>query len=277
MSWRERIGQLRAEGRTRWFWMLPAIVLVVAGVWCDRASRGSAQVSRLRVDVVARYPHDRQAFTQGLLWHEGKVYESTGRYRQSSLRRVDLASGNVERTVSLDDDLFAEGLAQVGDRLIQLTWRAGRAIVWDLATLEPTEEFEYPGEGWGLCYDGARLMMSSGSDRLVFRDPRTFRKLGEVQVTDNGEPVRHLNELECVNGAVYANVWTTDTIVRIDPDSGEVTATIDAAGLLPREDRLGGEDVLNGIAYVPERERFLLTGKNWPYVYEVEFVPAPDE
>jgi glutaminyl-peptide cyclotransferase len=189
---------------------------------------------------------------------------------ESTGRRVALETGEVEKQVDLDEELFGEGLARVGDRLIQLTWRDGKALVWDLHTFEKVGEFEYTGEGWGLCFDGRRLVMSSGNDRLQFRDPETFEKIGEVRVTRAGRRLRRLNELECVDGMVYANVWTDDHIARIDPETGEVTAWIDAGGLLDPEDRQGGEDVLNGIAYVPETGHFLLTGKRWPHVYEVE-------
>ncbi|MEM9195946.1 MAG: glutaminyl-peptide cyclotransferase [Myxococcota bacterium] len=223
----------------------------------------------LSVELVRTYDHDIDAFTQGLLFHDGKLYESTGLHGQSSLRRVALESGEVERKVVLDEELFAEGLARVDDRLIQLTWREGKALVWDLETFERVGEFDYPGEGWGLCYDGERLIMSNGTDRLVFRDPETFEKLGEVTVRRAGRPVRRLNELECVDGLVYANVWTREEIARIDPNSGEVTGWIDAGGLLAREDRHGNEDVLNGIAYLPESDTFLITGKNWAKMFEV--------
>jgi len=236
---------------------------------------GRLEVSRLEVRVRGEFPHARDAYTQGLLWHQGKLYESTGQYGQSSLRRVDLASGVVEQRWDLPDDLFAEGLARVGDRLIQLTWHAGLAKVYSRQDFTPVGEYSYLGEGWGLCHDGARLVMSDGSDRLSFRDPKTFAVLGEIRVTLRGRPLSRLNELECVEGAVWANVWTTDLIVRIDPDSGQVTATVDASGLLsPEESR--NTEVLNGIAYRTEKGTFLLTGKYWPKLFEVEFVAVRD-
>lgn len=228
----------------------------------------------MRARVIRALDHDRGAFTQGLVYHGGKLYESTGLHGRSTLREVDLETGEVRRKVDLPRELFAEGLARVEDRLVQLTWRSGKALVWSVDGFEQIAEHEYSGEGWGLCFDGERLVMSDGTAWLSFRDPETFERIGEVRVTRAGRPVRRLNELECVDGAIYANVWMNDSIARIDPDTGEVTGWIDASGLLSREDRAGDEDVLNGIAYVPETGRFLLTGKNWPRLFEVEFVPV---
>lgn len=227
----------------------------------------------LRVRVLRTFPHDRGAFTQGLLYHDGKLYESTGLLGRSTVRRVDLQSGTVEAQVALDAALFGEGLARVGGLLFQLTWQNGRALVFSLDSLRNEHELTYDGEGWGLCYDGKQLVMSDGSDRLALRDPRTFAKTGEIRVHQaGGQPFTRLNELECANGAIYANIWQKEHIARIDPRTGEVTALIDASGLLtPEEAR--GVDVMNGIAHVPGSSRFLLTGKFWPRVFEVEFVP----
>jgi glutaminyl-peptide cyclotransferase len=253
-------------------WLVGAAILIGIALFqvLPEEGKGSVVPDVPELRVVRTLPHDRGAFTQGLLFHDGVLYESTGMHGESTVRRVALETGEVEKQVDLDEELFGEGLARVGDRLIQLTWRDGKALVWDLHTFEKVGEFEYTGEGWGLCFDGRRLVMSSGNDRLQFRDPETFEKIGEVRVTRAGRRLRRLNELECVDGMVYANVWTDDHIARIDPETGEVTAWIDAGGLLDPEDRQGGEDVLNGIAYVPETGHFLLTGKRWPHVYEVE-------
>ncbi|HWN43813.1 MAG TPA: glutaminyl-peptide cyclotransferase [Thermoanaerobaculia bacterium] len=230
---------------------------------------------RLAVKVISTRPHDTSAYTQGLVWHEGRLYESAGQYGESSLRQVDPATGAVLRRVDLPRRYFAEGLARVGDRLIQITWNEGVALVYRLSDLEKVGELRYPGEGWGLCHDGARLVMSNGSDRLAFRNPETFALLHEVRVRMGGAPVDRLNELECVDGAVYANVYQTESIVRIDPATGEVTAVIDASGLLGAADYQAGAEVLNGIAWMPETKRFLITGKNWPLMFEVELVPKP--
>ena len=245
----------------------------------DVVTRGEAQrveapppVERLRVRVVRTYPHDAGAFTQGLLWHDGALYESTGQYGKSSLRRVRLEDGKVLADRLLERKLFGEGLALVDDRLIQLTWRSGTAVVSDLDTLARRETLRYPGEGWGLCFDGKALAMSDGSSILEFRDPESMTLLREVTVMKNGHPVRRLNELECVGSDIYANIWQRDEIVRIDGRTGRVTATIDASGLLSRVEAMRA-DVLNGIAYKPKSQTFLLTGKLWPHVFEVELVP----
>ncbi len=244
-----------------------------AAVACVRSAQPRpVSPEALRVRVVRSFPHDPTAYTQGLLYFEGKLYESTGLLGRSSLRRVDPESGAVERQVALDATLFGEGLARVGGRLYQLTWQNGRALVWNLGTLEKEREIAFAGEGWGLCFDGRRLVMSDGSDRLAFRDPETFAKRSEVGVRRAGHPLRNLNELECVDGLVYANVWQDHHIARIDPRTGEVTGWIDASGLLTAEERARAE-VLNGIAHLPGTRRFVMTGKNWPRAFEVELVP----
>jgi glutaminyl-peptide cyclotransferase len=222
------------------------------------------------VRVVAVYPHDPEAFTQGLVWHQGALYESTGLYGRSTLRRVDLASGAVVRRVDLPPRLFGEGLALVGDRLVQLTWQEGLALVWGVERFERRGERRYQGEGWGLCHDGRRLVMSDGSGRLVFRDPETFAAVGELAVTVGGRPAERLNELECVGSEIWANVWGSGEVLRIDAASGRVTAVADASGLLSPLER-AGTDVLNGIAHRPETGTFLLTGKLWPKLFEVAF------
>lgn len=223
-----------------------------------------------KVKVLSSVPHDTSAYTQGLVWSEGMLYESAGQYGQSSLRQVDAKTGQVLRAVQVPQRYFAEGLARVGDRLIQLTWQEGAALVYDLATFERRGELPYSGEGWGLCFDGQRLIQSDGSDRLSFRDPATFAATGGVNVALDGRPAMRLNELECVDGAVYANVWQSDEILQIDPATGRVIAVIDASGLLTWKEAVRAE-VLNGIAWKPETKTFLLTGKYWPKMFEVVF------
>lgn len=249
-----------------------AAVLFAASVCAKPAPRASS-VAELRLKVLRSYPHDSRAFTQGLLMADGKLYEGTGLHGRSSVRRVDLASGVVEQQTMLPPELFGEGLARVGQRLIQLTWKNGKALVWDIGTLSKVAEFSYDGEGWGLCFDGKRLVMSDGSDRLSFRDPSSFRKQGEVRVRRDGKPLDNLNELECVGGLVYANVWQDNHIARIDPGTGEVTGWIDASMLLDRA-TAGPVDVLNGIAEMEGTGHLLVTGKLWPNLYEVQIVPA---
>jgi glutaminyl-peptide cyclotransferase len=233
-----------------------------------------SDVSQLRLEVLATYPHDPDAFTQGLELHDGLLYESTGRYGRSDVRITEVKTGQVRLRVGLPEDTFGEGLTVVGDTVWQLTWREGVAFVRDRDTLAERDRIRYDGEGWGLCYDhgGGRLVMSDGSDRLTFRDPRSFEVLGAVEVRLHDQPLRMLNELECLDGAVWANVWLTADIVRIDLSTGAVTAVVDASGLLPPE-QAADADVLNGIAAVPGTDTFLITGKLWPTVFLVRFEP----
>jgi glutaminyl-peptide cyclotransferase len=234
---------------------------------------------RLRVRVLARHPHDPDAFTQGLLLYGGALYESTGQYGESSLRRVELETGRVLAERPLPAEWFGEGLARVpgegaeGDRLVQLTWQEGVAPVWRLDDFERAGAHHYEGEGWGLCHDatvpGGRLVMSDGSARLTFRDPASFAETGAVTVTLEGRPVGLLNELECVGDRVLANVLGSDSLLEIDPATGRVTALIDASGLLTPAER-ATTDVLNGIAHDPADGTWLITGKLWPWLFRVE-------
>lgn len=237
--------------------------------WQAATAAPAALVAR----VVASYPHDRNAFTQGLALVDGVLYESTGLVGRSSLRRVDLATGTVRQQAPMPPPYFGEGLAVAGPRLFMLTWQHQRVFVHDRKTFARVGEFGYTGEGWGLCHDGRALVMSSGSDTLTVRSPETFAVQRSVRVTESGRPLDKLNELECVGTDVYANVWTTDSIVRIDMRSGRVTARIDASGLLSPLERTG-VDVLNGIAHDPANGTFLLTGKLWPRLFRVRFEPA---
>jgi glutamine cyclotransferase len=225
----------------------------------------------LRPEVLAEVPHDPSAFTQGLELHEGTLYEGTGLEGESELRVVDPATGNVERAEPLPGQLFGEGIAVVEDRIWQLTWQDGVVLEWDRATLTLRRQLPLDGEGWGLCHDGTRLVRSDGTDRLRFHDPVTFAETGSVTVTIDGEPLTQLNELECVDGQVWANVWPSDVLVRIDPASGQVTAAVDASGLLDPEQRANADAVLNGIAALGNDE-YLLTGKLWPVSFRVRFV-----
>jgi glutaminyl-peptide cyclotransferase len=237
--------------------------------------RPASRCRRSTPVVLDTWPHDPDAFTQGLVWDEGRFLESTGRYGLSDLREVDALSGEVLRRRPLDAREFGEGLALVADRLVQITYREEVAHVYDRATFEPIGRFTYRGEGWGLCFDGEVLWMSDGSDRLTRRDPSTFAVLGTVQVTRDGRGVERLNELACVDEHVYANVWLTTDVVRIRSRDGRVDAVIDASALVPDDPRVLDPDaVLNGIAYDPDGERFFLTGKLWDVMYVVRFEPA---
>lgn len=248
-----------------------AVAATAAVTMVVRAPEATTAPEALRVHVLRTFPHARDAFTQGLVYEHGTLYESTGLVGRSSLRRVDLETGRVLQKQDVPAPWFAEGLALVGNRLWQLTWKGGRAFEYDAQSFEHLSTHPYRGEGWGLCFDGKRLVMSDGSDYLTFRDPDTFDIEGRVRVTEIARPVERLNELECVDGSVYANVWTTNRIVRIDPQTGHVTASIDASGLLHGDDAKG-VDVLNGIAYLPRSKHFLITGKLWPKMFEVVFV-----
>jgi glutamine cyclotransferase len=224
--------------------------------------------------VLATYPHDPNAYTQGLVFIDGTLYEGTGLEGQSELRRVDLDTGMVLQRHALGEQYFGEGIAVVGDRIYQITWQSGIAFVYDRETFDRLETFAYGGEGWGLTTDGERLIMSDGSDRLFFRDPETFAVTGSVRVRDDGLPVTYLNELEYIDGEVWANVYQTDWIVRIDPASGEVIGWIDMRGLRPANDpRWENVDVLNGIARDPDSGRLFVTGKDWPELFEIELIP----
>lgn len=229
-------------------------------------------VRMLRVEVLREFSHERDAYTQGLVWWDDQLFESTGRNGDSTLRRLDPQTGEVLQRIDIAEQYFGEGLALVDQRFIMLTWRAERAFTFDRDSFEALDTYRYRGEGWGLCLDEDRLVMSDGTDRLTFRDPVTFEPIGEQRVRLRGQPLHDLNELECVDGGVYANVWEDDFLVRIDPDTGRVTDYIDAAGLL-QGDELIGSEVLNGIAYNPVAETFYITGKWWPKMFEVRFVP----
>lgn len=233
----------------------------------------ATQVPLLKVEIVRTLPHDTKAFTQGLLLHGGRFLESTGLYRQSTLRRVDPATGVVEQQVDLPAEYFAEGLALAGGQLVQITWRERKAFVYDVETLGQVGEFDYEGEGWGLTFDGRHFIMSDGSERLAFREPGSFQTVRTVTVRFDGRPVPKLNELEFAEGFVYANIWGQDAIVKIDPKDGRVAAAINAMDLLTPEERRS-TDVLNGIAFDPATKHFFLTGKLWPKVFEVRFVPS---
>jgi glutamine cyclotransferase len=235
-----------------------------------------AVVDQLRVEVLAKYPHDAAAFTQGLEIHNGRLYESTGLYGQSDLRVVELRTGAVRQRVALPDTFFAEGMTVVRGRIWQLTFQEEVAFLRNRATLAEVARVGYTGEGWGLCHDPGRrrLVMSTGQPELVFRDPVSFQALGSVPVTLDGAPLPFINELECVDGQVWANVLLTDQIVRIDPDTGVVNAVVDASGLLTLPEQVNA-DVLNGIAAVPCTDTFVITGKLWPWTFLVRFVAGP--
>jgi glutamine cyclotransferase len=220
--------------------------------------------------IVATYPHDPKAFTQGLVFADGEFYESTGLNGESTLRRVEIASGKVLQQIKVADEYFAEGLALVGDELLQLTWQHQRGFVYDRKTFKQKRTFPYKGEGWGISYDATGgLVMSDGSDTLTFLDPKTLAPTRSIRVRDAGRPVGQLNELEWIEGEIWANVWTTDRVARISPVTGDVKAWVDFSSLWPRGQRQPPADVLNGIAYDKATRRIFVTGKKWPRLYQV--------
>lgn len=252
-----------------------ALLTTLAACAGDARTGGSEQAvatpppARYRFSIVNSYPHDPEAFTQGLIYRDGFLYESTGLRGASSLRKVRLETGEVVQRIDLDSRYFGEGLTDWGDRLVQLTWQSNLGFVYDLASFDRLRTFSYPGEGWGITHDGRRLIMSDGTSVLRFLDPETFAEVGRLAVRERGLSVPNLNELEMVDGELFANVWQTDEIVIIDPQSGIVTARIDFS---PLRRELGTDrvDVFNGIAWDREGRRLFVTGKYWPRLFEVE-------
>ena len=223
--------------------------------------------------VIQTYPHDPEAFTQGLVYYDGVLYEGTGLWGRSSLRKAELSTGQVLQMRVLPERFFGEGITIWRDRILQLTWQSQVGFVYDRESFELLGEFSYDTEGWGLTHDGTRLIMSDGSATLRFLDPETLQQVETVTVRAAGQPVTRLNELEYVRGEVYANVWQTDQIARIAPATGQVLGWIDLTGLLPPADRQYGADVLNGIAYDSVGNRLFVTGKWWPKLFEIEVLP----
>lgn len=242
------------------------LLLIPGAAWAQRAPIQS-------YEVVASFPHDPGAFTQGLLFQDGVLYESTGLHGRSSIRKVDPATGKVLMKRDLEARYFGEGIVAWKDRLLEITWQDGLGFIYDLKTFEPKSTFTYRGEGWGLTHDGVRIIMSDGTADLRFLDPETLKETGRVRVTDGGGEVFNINEIEWVEGEVWANIWQTDWIARIDPKTGKVKAWVDLTGLLPAADRTGAEDVLNGIAYDAKGKRVLVTGKLWPKLFEIRVKP----
>jgi glutaminyl-peptide cyclotransferase len=237
------------------------------------SSSGPLRTRQYTYEIVHTYPHDRGAFTQGLLFLNGFLYESTGLNGHSSLRKVDLTTGKVLQETNVADDYFAEGLTVFNGKLYQLTWQEHTAFVYDLATFKQELRFSYPTEGWGLATDGQSLIFSDGTAQIRFLDPLNFKTQRTITALYDDRPLIRLNELEYIKGEIFANVWGTDHIVRIDPKTGNVLGDVNFAGLLAPDDRQPDTDVLNGIAYDPATDRIFVTGKHWPKLFEVRLRP----
>jgi glutaminyl-peptide cyclotransferase len=225
-----------------------------------------------RYKIIHVYPHDRNAFTQGLEYRGGFLFEGTGLNGKSSLRKMDLESGKVLQEIRVDSQYFGEGITLLGERIVELTWQSHRGFVYDRNTFHLIRTFDYLGEGWGLANDGHQIYMSDGTAQIRIWDPTTFQETRRITVHDGRTPIESLNELECVHGEIYSNVWQTDRIARIAPADGRVTGWIDLSGLLTAADRAEGADVLNGIAYDSLGDRLFVTGKLWPKLFEIQLV-----
>lgn len=234
--------------------------------------RASAPTPVYTYEIKKTYPHDRGAFTQGLVFRDGHLWESTGQHGTSTLRKVELESGQVLRSVPLANEYFGEGMTILNGKVFMLTWQNGEAFVYGQDDFRRLKAFRYTGEGWGLTHDNDSLIMSDGTSRLKFLDPETFKVRRVLEVADGGSPVTQLNELEYVRGEIFANVWRDDRIARIDPKTGRVAGWIDLSGLLPASEREDDTDVLNGIAYDESGDRLFVTGKLWPKLFEIRLV-----
>lgn len=267
------------HSRLRLFAGLTFACLIVVGCWGNRSDaqaqaqprRGGAPI-HYRYQVVHTYPHDPAAFTQGLVYLDGVLYEGTGLNGRSSLRKVKLETGEVLQKTDIPQVYFGEGITNWGSQLIQLTWQSGVGFVYDRSTFQQLKTFRYDTEGWGLTQDGTNLIESDGSATLRFWNPSTFAEVRRITVQESGKPVLNLNELEYIRGEIFANVWQTDTIARINPTTGDVTGWLDLAGLLTPQERSNGVDVLNGIAYDATQDRLFVTGKLWPKLFEIRLI-----
>jgi len=222
--------------------------------------------------IINTFPHNTESFTQGLFLEDGILYESTGLNGKSSIKKLDLKTGKVLKSRNMQDKFFGEGMTIVDNKIYQLTWRTKTGFVYNKDSLEILRTFSYKTQGWGITYDGKYLILSDGSDVLYFMDPKSFVIVGKLEVYDEKGKVRNLNELEYIDGEIYANIWGKELIARIDPKTGYINSWIDLTGILPPEDRKGKEDVLNGIAYNPVNKTLLVTGKFWPKIFEIEII-----
>lgn len=262
---------VRRGGFLHWVIAGGCLLLLAAGITMWALAGHAAEA--IRYEVVHEYPHDVTAYCQGLVVDEGVLYEGTGRYGLSSLRRVELETGTPRQQIQLDPNLFGEGITVWQDQLIQLTWKKGLGIIYDKKSFKELKRFTYVGEGWGLTHDGEHWIMSDGSATLRYIDPQTQQVTRRLKVRNRKFPVRQLNELEYIRGEIFANVFMRDYIVRISPRNGQVTGVLDLSPLHPRRNRRSSEEVLNGIAYDAAADRIYVTGKNWPKLYEIRILP----
>lgn len=247
-----------------------AVSIILSALLTNKATNSKSLY--YTYSIVNTYPHDEDAFTQGLVYDDGWLYESTGLYGNSTLRRVKLETGEILQLYVLPDNYFGEGIAIFDDKIVQLTWRERKGFIYDKHTFKLLHEFNYSTEGWGITYDGNKLIMSDGTANLYFLDPETFEKIGQIEVHD-ATPVTRINELEYINGRIYANIWMEEKIAIIDPQTGQVVGWIDLSGLQDME-RRDVDDVLNGIAYDAERDRLFVTGKRWSHLFEIKLIPS---
>jgi glutamine cyclotransferase len=256
---------------------LSLLALIAGSLGPSSGAQAQVSVPIYGYQVVHTYPHDTHAFTEGLFYLNGFLYESTGLERESTIRKVRLETGEVVQKIDIPPQYFGEGIVNWKQHLVSLTWKSGVGFVYDLATLKVQRHFSYPGEGWALTQDGKRLIMSDGTPQLRFLDPVTLKETGRLSVTYNGTAISSINELEWVKGKIYANVWHTNVLIIIDPGSGIVTGVVNLAGLLsPSEQPPGPDGVLNGIAYDAEHDRLFVTGKNWSKLFEIRVLPTGD-
>ncbi|HER23811.1 MAG TPA: glutaminyl-peptide cyclotransferase [Candidatus Atribacteria bacterium] len=257
------------------FFIVLFILLEVLQVGCCSTLAFPTTVSDIPVysyQVLNTYPHDQSAFTEGLVFEEGFLYEGTGLYECSDLRRVELETGKLLQVRELPNQYFGEGITIYENKIIQLTWKSHLGFIYDKYNFELLQEFHYPNEGWGITYDGKSIIMSDGTSTLHFLDPETFEEISRIEVCENDIPVTKINELEYVQGEIFANIWLTDRIARINPLTGRITGWIDLKGILNREDCSEKVDVLNGIAYDEKNNRLWITGKFWPKLFEIELI-----
>jgi glutamine cyclotransferase len=266
------VAKMFLSMRHRRLCLLGVLTALIAGAYLSGCAPAMQPDTTYTYTIVNTYPHNPNAFTEGLAFDNGYLYESTGRYGSSSLRKVDLTTGDIIRFHNLPEMCFGEGITVYDDTITQLTWQSHTGFVYNEETFSLLRQFTYPTEGWGLTYDGERLIMSDGTATLHFLDPITLESIGQIEVRDNSRPVKNLNELEYIKGKIFANVWKTDKIAIIDPQDGRVTGWIDLSGLLQTQHYSSPADVLNGIAYDAQNDRLFVTGKLWPFLFEIKLV-----